>query len=146
MDSKAREAADEIDACLARVLSAPEYLKAPGISELATIISRHFPPAEATQVAVEARDLEWALRELADGWIDNNQREGPYGFYQNARRVLELIASDARADAIRDAVERLRAARITGFNGVGSETMKEACVAALESLTTKEGDDGPTEV
>lgn len=40
-------------------------------------------------------DFDWALRELADGWISNNEREGEYGFYQNARRVLALIANDA---------------------------------------------------
>lgn len=40
-------------------------------------------------------DLEWALRELADGWIASNQREGEYGFYQNARRVLTAVANDA---------------------------------------------------
>lgn len=41
-------------------------------------------------------DLEWALRELADGWISNNERDGEYGFYQNARRVLTAVASDAQ--------------------------------------------------
>lgn len=67
--------------------------------------SRHFPPTEAAQVAVEAHDLEWALRELADGWITNNEREGPHGFYQNVRRVLESVIADA-TDA--GEVERLR--------------------------------------
>jgi hypothetical protein len=40
-------------------------------------------------------DLDWALRELADGWISNNEREGEYGFNRNARRVLELLLADS---------------------------------------------------
>jgi hypothetical protein len=234
MNSKAREAADEIDACLARVLSAPEYLKAPGISELATIISRHFPPAEATQVAVEAaaseiykshasqpgdglsiqRDVTRSIAAIISKHCSADTG-APDGFYWRGRyaameterdqlraelsaaqkaikirdtfisgdeaatglseiacfldphftgregramtwqEIIERISDinrekedahdklePARTDAIRDAVEKLRAARITGFNGVGSETMKEACIAALASLTKKEGDDG----
>jgi hypothetical protein len=120
MNSKAREAADEIDACLARVLSAPEYLKAPGISELATIISRHFPPTEATQVAKDCADLaaanRWALSEIE-------------------RLTTEL--TEARADAIRDAIAGIE----KFFNGLTSmQVNKDELIAAL---TKKEGDDGP---
>lgn len=32
------------------------------------------------------RNLDWVLKELADGWIESKERDG---FYRNARRVLK---------------------------------------------------------
>jgi hypothetical protein len=66
------------------IADANEVVKAIGLPEDAAPAPSDAPPV----------DLDWALRELADGWITNNEREGPYGFYQNARRVLELIIAD----------------------------------------------------
>lgn len=92
----AAKCAGEIASCLGEMLlvptgEAPEFW----VPTIERIISRHFPPTEST---LPARDLDWALRELADGWIQNNEREGPYGFYQNARRVLESVIADAREE------------------------------------------------
>jgi 8-oxo-dGTP pyrophosphatase MutT (NUDIX family) len=78
----------------------------------------------------ERRDFDWALRELADGWIDNGQREGPYGFNCNARRVLELITNDARINAIGEASNLMK----DGSDGVGSDWSIEEAVAALNKL------------
>lgn len=68
------------------------------------------PAPSVAQPEADLRNFDWALRELADGWISNNEREGEYGFYQNARRVLELIVADSTAEVSRlnSEVERLR--------------------------------------
>lgn len=52
---------------------------------------------EYVRVVASAKDAEWALHELADGWISNNEREGEYGFNRNAQQVLDAIANDAAA-------------------------------------------------
>lgn len=71
-------------------------IKASTIFNLAEIIrpilSRYLPIAEQ---AAALPDLDWALRELADGWISNNEREGEYGFNQDARRVMEVLLADS---------------------------------------------------
>lgn len=109
-------------------------------------------PSTVTTSEVATRDLDWALRELADGWIDSSQREGPYGFYQNARRVLEAIADDARANAIREAVREVTRELTYSDDVINDErvpfddlSMCRRAVFALQSLLDKkEGEDGPT--
>lgn len=75
--------------------------------------------ARANSDGGEAHDLDWALRELADGWIGNDEREGQYGFYTNARRVLELVIADVARSAVagptKDA-ESMRRAVLTKLN------------------------------
>lgn len=102
--------------------------------KVAAIISAHLSDAGE----VERRDLDWALRELADGWIVNNKREGPHGFYRNARRVLESVIGDARANAIREAREKVQAMPAELFTA-------DEITAVLQSLLDKkEGEDGRT--
>ena len=59
------------------------------------------------QEADTKRDFDWALREIADGWIANNEREGEYGFYRNVQRVLGLISDDAAASMRSLCVEKV---------------------------------------
>lgn len=44
----------------------------------------------------EVDEIDWALRDLADGWIASNEREG---FYANARNVIQRILA-ASPDAL----------------------------------------------
>src|SRR5690349_12045534 len=63
-----RAAADEIDTCLAHVLSASEYLKAPSISELAAIISRCF----RSTLEIAEPDTETIAGEIFDYVCDKD--------------------------------------------------------------------------
>ena len=134
---KARVAADEIDACLARVLSAPEYLKAPGISQIAAIISKHFPPTEAAIPAGDSPDgfyrrgrYEHETAQLKAELRHAEQRRIDLLDDYGARlATAERRQSTARANAIDEAIavlsERRKAYRESTFTPLAEgETAK----------------------
>jgi hypothetical protein len=133
MNNKARAAADEIDASLARVLPAPEYLKAPGISELATIISRHFSPTETTQPPYMHEDQlpvnmpkEDYDKWYAQSWI-------PEGVGCRVGPVYPLVLPAEAGE-----VERLRDERDQFFRELGETQEKLISVLALIGVVTSD--------
>jgi hypothetical protein len=112
------------------------------VLQIIGLLSRHFPSPEATQVAVE-------------------ECCGEFKQYQAAQvKRLETQLTTAHADAIRECVDESKKV-IAGWRSDVDESWDERpdlsleaadkiagakeIIRALESLTTKEGDDGPTD-
>lgn len=100
----ARDAVDEIEDEREPFPAWGEKAKQKYTAIVLNHLTKHLPTAAADEPVTE----DWALRELADGWITNNEREGPHGFYRNARRVLDAIANDERERVRQLIVGRLK--------------------------------------
>jgi hypothetical protein len=125
-----------------------ETLEATMIERITDYLTAHFPPAEGTQVAVEAAAaaIQSYVRENLSAMVASRM---------NTNTVAAIISKHCGADAgeVEELAKSFDYAAWKGFNQTDSEfekgykhAMGAAAKCVRESLTKKEGDDGPTEV
>jgi hypothetical protein len=104
-------------------------------------------PFQATQVAVESADAGEIERLKALVYVPKICPDDEDLTYRDYAENLLRRFTTARADAIRESRDAVTGAlRTIKENFIPVNTVMEVSVAALESLTKKEGDDGPTKV